>query len=174
MEYDRLSKSYSYGLSKIYEMVINTDPCYAYLLTSNSVLEQKLVMAHVYGHADFFKNNLYFKHTNRRMLDEMQAMLENLSRNRQAQSGQSGEMDSMLDELGRMIQEQQRLRDRTYREGRESRNERRGRGPEQGRSERERRAFGDLQQNQQNLRRQLERMLEQRAPGDRVRHHQPP
>ncbi len=97
----------------------------------------------------------------RRMLDEMQAMLENLSRNRQAQSGQNGEMENMLDELGRMIQEQQRLRDRTYREGRESRNERRGRGPEQGRSEREQRAYGDLQQNQQNLRRQLERMLEQ-------------
>ena len=33
MEYDKLSKSSSYGLSKIYEMVINTDPCYAYLLT---------------------------------------------------------------------------------------------------------------------------------------------
>jgi ribosomal protein S21 len=88
-------------------------------------------------------------------------MLENLSRNQRAQSGQSGEMDSALDELGRMIQEQQRLRDRTYREGRESRNERRNRGPEQGRSERERRAFGDLQRNQENLRQQLERMLEQ-------------
>jgi uncharacterized protein (TIGR02302 family) len=97
----------------------------------------------------------------RRMLDQMQAMLENLSRNQRAQSGQSGEMDSALDELGRMIQEQQRLRDRTYREGRESRNERRNRGPEQGRSERERRAFGDLQRNQENLRQQLERMLEQ-------------
>ena len=71
MEYDRLSKSYAYGLSKIYEMVINTDPCYAYLLTSNSVAEQKLVMAHVCGHADFFKNNLYFAHTNRKMIDEM-------------------------------------------------------------------------------------------------------
>ena len=71
MEYDRLSKSYAYGLSKIYEMVINTDPCYAYLLTSNSVAEQKLVMAHVYGHADFFKNNYYFAHTNRKMIDEM-------------------------------------------------------------------------------------------------------
>jgi stage V sporulation protein R len=71
MEYERLSKSYTYGLSKIYEMVINTDPCYAYLLTSNSVTEQKLVMAHVYGHADFFKHNLYFSHTNRRMIDEM-------------------------------------------------------------------------------------------------------
>lgn len=71
MEYDRLSKSYSYGLSKIYEMVINTDPCYAYLLSSNSLIEHKLVMAHVYGHSDFFKNNLYFSHTNRRMLDQM-------------------------------------------------------------------------------------------------------
>jgi len=71
MEYDRLSKSYAYGLSKIYEMVINTDPCYAYLLTANSLMEQKLVMAHVFGHSDFFKNNQTFAHTNRRMLDTM-------------------------------------------------------------------------------------------------------
>ena len=71
MEYDSLSKGYTYGLQKIYELVINTDPCYAYLMESNAVLEQKLVMAHVYGHTDFFKNNLYFGHTNRRMLDQM-------------------------------------------------------------------------------------------------------
>src|SRR5689334_17065115 len=56
MEFERLSKSYAYGLSKIYELVINTDPCYAYLLEGNSLLEQKLVMAHVFGHCDFFKN----------------------------------------------------------------------------------------------------------------------
>ena len=71
MEYERLSKSYSYGLHRIYEMVINNDPCYAYLLASNHHVDQKLVMAHVYGHSDFFKNNLWFAHTNRRMLDEM-------------------------------------------------------------------------------------------------------
>ena len=71
MEYDQLSKSYAYGLSKIYEMVINTDPCYAYLLKSNHMVDQKLVMAHVYGHADFFKNNLWFKSTNRNMMDVM-------------------------------------------------------------------------------------------------------
>ena len=71
MEYDRLSKSYEYGLSKIYEMVINTDPCYAYLLKSNTMLHQKLVMAHVYGHSDFFKNNRYFHGTDRKMLDTM-------------------------------------------------------------------------------------------------------
>lgn len=71
MEYERLSKSYSYGLHKIYEMVINNDPCYAYLLASNSVVDQKLVMAHVYGHCDFFKNNLWFSKTNRKMMDQM-------------------------------------------------------------------------------------------------------
>ncbi|MBI4671734.1 MAG: SpoVR family protein [Chloroflexi bacterium] len=71
MEYVRLSKSYAYGLHRIYEMVINTEPCYAYLLASNMPIDQKLVMAHVYGHADFFKNNLWFAHTNRKMLDEM-------------------------------------------------------------------------------------------------------
>lgn len=97
----------------------------------------------------------------RRMLDELQAMLDSLSRNRQARNDQQGDQDSMLDELSRMIQEQQRLRDRTYREGRESRNERRNRGAEQGRSDREQRAFGDLRRGQENLRQQLERMLEQ-------------
>ncbi len=71
MEYDQLSKSYAYGLSKIYEMVINTDPCYAYLLKANHIVDQKIVMAHVYGHADFFKNNLWFKSTDRRMMDVM-------------------------------------------------------------------------------------------------------
>ena len=65
MEYEQLSKGYSYGLQKIYELVINNDPCYAYLMKSNSMVDQKLVMAHVCGHADFFKNNFWFAHTNR-------------------------------------------------------------------------------------------------------------
>lgn len=70
-QYDELMKGYSYGLQKIYEMVINTDPCYAYLLRCNSMTDQKLVIAHVYGHCDFFKNNAWFAHTNRKMLDQM-------------------------------------------------------------------------------------------------------
>ena len=71
MEYEHLSKSYEYGLSKIYEMVINNDPCYAYLMEGNMMMDQKLVMAHVYGHCDFFKNNVWFAKTNRKMMDEM-------------------------------------------------------------------------------------------------------
>ncbi|MEM1305816.1 MAG: SpoVR family protein, partial [Planctomycetota bacterium] len=60
-----------YGLQKIYELVINNDPCYAYLMRSNELVDQKLVMAHVYGHCDFFKCNAWFGPTNRKMMDEM-------------------------------------------------------------------------------------------------------
>jgi len=71
MDYDQMAKHYSYGLQKIYEMVINTEPCYAYLLNVNPTVDQKIVMAHVYGHADFFKNNYWFKNTNKKMMDVM-------------------------------------------------------------------------------------------------------
>ena len=71
MEYEQLAKGYHYGLQKIYEMVINNNPCYAYLMRSNAAIDQKLVMAHVYGHCDFFKNNDWFAHTNRKMMDDM-------------------------------------------------------------------------------------------------------
>ena len=71
MEYERLRKQHHYGLGRIYEMVINNDPCYAYLQESNQLVDQKLVIAHVYGHADFFKNNFWFGQTNRKMMDEM-------------------------------------------------------------------------------------------------------
>ncbi len=71
MEYEELSKGYTYGLQKIYELVINNDPCYAYLMKCNNLVDQKLVMAHVYAHCDFFKNNLWFAHTDRKMMDRM-------------------------------------------------------------------------------------------------------
>lgn len=71
MQYEYMGKSYGYGLHKIYEMVINNNPCYAYLLGSNQMVDQKLVIGHVYAHCDFFKNNAYFANTNRKMIDGM-------------------------------------------------------------------------------------------------------
>jgi stage V sporulation protein R len=71
MDYERLEKGHKYGLSKIYELVINNDPPFAYLVRTNSDMEQKLVIAHVCGHADFFKNNVWFQPTERKMLDRM-------------------------------------------------------------------------------------------------------
>lgn len=58
------------GLSKIYEIVLNNDPCYAFLLDSNDEVENLLVAAHVFAHSDFFKNNVYFDGTNRNMVNE--------------------------------------------------------------------------------------------------------
>ncbi len=71
MDFEQLTKSHVYGLSHIYEMVINNNPGYAYLLEGNSLVDQKMVMAHVLGHVDFFKNNYYFSKTNRKMIDTM-------------------------------------------------------------------------------------------------------
>jgi stage V sporulation protein R len=77
MEYEQLSKSYEYGLSKIYEMVINNNPSYAYLLEGNSLTDQKLVMAHVYGHVDFFKHNFCFRSTD---LDQQGTVIDPVRR----------------------------------------------------------------------------------------------
>ncbi|MCS6799816.1 MAG: SpoVR family protein [Myxococcota bacterium] len=63
MEYERMSKSAEWGLSRIYEMVVNNNPAVAYLLEGNSLVDQKLVMAHVYAHVDFFRHNFAFAAT---------------------------------------------------------------------------------------------------------------
>uniref|UniRef100_A0A7C2C362 Stage V sporulation protein R n=1 Tax=Thermus islandicus TaxID=540988 RepID=A0A7C2C362_9DEIN len=70
-EYLRQREVYRYGLGRIYELVVNTHPVHAYLLKGNTLLAQKLVMAHVYAHADFFQNNLAFRPTPKDMLSEM-------------------------------------------------------------------------------------------------------
>ncbi len=59
--YEKSSTIYKYNLSGLpYEMVINSDPCIAYLMKENTLLLQILTIAHVYGHNDFFKNNRLF------------------------------------------------------------------------------------------------------------------
>jgi len=45
-----------------YEIVINSNPCIAYLMEENTMMMQALVMAHAsYGHNSFFKNNYLFR-----------------------------------------------------------------------------------------------------------------
>jgi len=77
-EYVKMRKSFSYGLSKIYEMVINTKPSIAYLLEENKLVDQKLVMAHVCAHVDFFKNNAWFQRSDRNMLATSRAASERI------------------------------------------------------------------------------------------------
>lgn len=60
--YEKLRTLYQYNLTGLpYEMVINSNPCLAYLMKDNSLLLQILTMAHVYGHNDFFKSNRLFQ-----------------------------------------------------------------------------------------------------------------
>ncbi|AMA74002.1 MULTISPECIES: SpoVR family protein [Aneurinibacillus] len=74
----KMKLQYDLGLSKIYELVINSNPCYAFLLEGNSLIQNKLIVAHVLAHCDFFKNNVRFSKTNRNMVESMAATAERL------------------------------------------------------------------------------------------------
>lgn len=69
----RLKMQYDLNLSRIYELVINSNPAYAFLLEGNRLIQNKLVIGHVYAHVDFFKNNRYFNRTSRDMVERMAA-----------------------------------------------------------------------------------------------------
>jgi uncharacterized protein (TIGR02302 family) len=96
------------------------------------------------------------KEAAKQLLDQMQQMLENLQ---MAQPGQSGDsdMEQALNELGDMIRKQQQLRDKTYKQGQDSRRDRmRGK---QGNDQ----SMGDLQQDQQGLRDRLKKLQDELA-----------
>lgn len=58
-----VENSYQRGeMGLAYELVINSNPCIAYLMEENTMAMQALVIAHAcYGHNSFFKNNYLFK-----------------------------------------------------------------------------------------------------------------
>lgn len=90
-----------------------------------------------------------------KLLDQLQSLMENLQKGRR-QAGPQQNQDNPLDQLGRMIQEQQRLRDRTFRQGQDNR-----RQQQQGQQKQGQNRMGQLRKGQGDLRQQLERMLEQ-------------
>ncbi|AXY37090.1 SpoVR family protein [Bacillus velezensis] len=77
-QFHKMKLHYDLGLSKIYELVINSNPCYAFLLDSNSLIQNKLIVAHVLAHCDFFKHNCRFQNTNRDMVESMAAAAERI------------------------------------------------------------------------------------------------
>jgi uncharacterized protein (TIGR02302 family) len=95
----------------------------------------------------------------RELLDQMQAMLENLQMARPGAQGDDGDDDMMsaLDELGDMIRKQQQLRDKTFKQGQDQRRDRqRNQRGQQGQQQ-----LGDLKQDQQALKDRLNKLLEQ-------------
>lgn len=77
-QFYKMKLHYDLGLSKIYELVINSDPCYAFLLDTNSLIQNKLIVAHVLAHCDFFKNNSRFQNTKRDMVESMAATADRI------------------------------------------------------------------------------------------------
>ncbi|MET1029435.1 SpoVR family protein [Domibacillus tundrae] len=75
----KMKLHYEMGLSKIYELVMNTNPCQAFLLNTNSLVQNKLIVAHVLAHSDFFKNNVHFQKTNNQMEKSMASAAERIS-----------------------------------------------------------------------------------------------
>ena len=93
--YHAMKTRYDYGLNKLYEMVINADPAYAFLLDSNSDLENTFVRAHVMGHVDFFRHNVHFSQTQRDMLEVVSRHADRV-RQYEFEYGKS-EVESLLD-----------------------------------------------------------------------------
>jgi stage V sporulation protein R len=55
--FDRIQTEYDLGMQGLpYEMIINSNPSIAYLMTENPMPTHLLTMAHCVGHSDFFKN----------------------------------------------------------------------------------------------------------------------
>jgi stage V sporulation protein R len=94
-QYHKMKLHYDLGLSKIYELVINSNPCYAFLLDSNSLIQNKLIVAHVLAHCDFFKNNVRFQNTKRDMVESMAATAERI-RSYEIEHGKQ-EVENFLD-----------------------------------------------------------------------------
>ncbi|PLR79644.1 stage V sporulation protein R [Bacillus canaveralius] len=94
-QFYKMKVHYDLGLSKIYELVINSNPCYAFLLDSNSLIQNKLIVAHVLAHCDFFKNNMRFQNTKRDMVESMAATAERIRRYEIAHGKQ--EVEQFLD-----------------------------------------------------------------------------
>ncbi|MDU6495154.1 TIGR02302 family protein, partial [Bradyrhizobium sp.] len=95
----------------------------------------------------------------RELLEQLQQMLENLQ---MAQPNQGGDndMEQALNELGDMIRKQQQLRDKTFKQGQDSRRDRNRGKQQQGDQDQ---SMGDLQQDQQALRDRLKQLQEQLA-----------
>lgn len=78
-QFHKMKMQYDFGLSQIYELVINSNPCYAFLLDTNSLIQNKLIIAHVLAHCDFFKHNVRFSNTRRDMVESMTATAERIA-----------------------------------------------------------------------------------------------
>ncbi|HEV8355071.1 MAG TPA: SpoVR family protein [bacterium] len=95
--YKELATQQNKQLFNILELVLNTSPSHAFLRRSNTYLQNVLVIAHVYGHVDFFKNNHWYCKSNKNMLNEAELHARTIRRY-EAQHGWD-KVEHLLDSL---------------------------------------------------------------------------
>jgi len=93
--YKELTLQQNKEVFSILELVLNTNPSYAFLRGSNTYLQNVLVIAHVYGHVDFFKNNHWYRKSNKNMLNETELHARTI-RKYEAQHGRD-KVEPLLD-----------------------------------------------------------------------------
>lgn len=95
--YKELVTQQSKAVFSILELVLNTNPSHAFLRASNTYLQNVLVIAHVFGHVDFFKNNHWYRKSNKNMLNEAELHARTI-RKYEAQYGRE-KVEPLLDAL---------------------------------------------------------------------------
>lgn len=124
MEYEEFQRGYEYNMHRVYEIVINTNPCYIFCLDSNTLVDNVTVIAHAIGHNDFFKNNIYFSQTNQNMMNEL---ANHGSRIRRYMQGRKEEVVEFIDHCMRLetlidpakAWDRKEIKDRVYTDKRE-------------------------------------------------------
>jgi stage V sporulation protein R len=92
--YKNLKIQQDQKIFKILELVLNTDPIYAFLLDSNSRLENLTVIAHVLGHVDFFVENCWYARSDKTILNRCEEHSRVIRKLRQEHGKE--EIDSLI------------------------------------------------------------------------------
>lgn len=76
----KMNLEHELSLHRAYELVLNSNPCYAFLLEDISLVEQTIIAAHVYAHSDFFKNNIFTLNSHKDILNTMEKHKDKICR----------------------------------------------------------------------------------------------
>jgi stage V sporulation protein R len=82
-DYWRMKQQFEAGAGRLYEMMVDTEPPIAYLLESNSIAAQKLVVAHCLGHADLFRHHVLAQQGSKTFHESLAAASERFDQYRQ-------------------------------------------------------------------------------------------
>jgi stage V sporulation protein R len=96
--YQRIRLAHEYRLTRMYELVVNAEPAVAYLLDSNTEVENLVVVAHVLAHVDFFQQHYRFREVPRDLPDRLAASWRRLEAVREVLG--PDRLEQLMDDAG--------------------------------------------------------------------------